>query len=232
MSTLEAIESIQAALEPLEALQGEHSQLETWVHDSFGALEKLHGDLSEWQSELARKQTDLDLREDALEKCLGQNEDLDQLADQWKSDLNAAREEIKQLEDENGEQLQELEELERRHLLLESELRMTRERTEKISTALEVERARTTDEHQLWSEEFQQLRGLLEEQHNLLLDHISQEEKNATRSTESSDAVVEPKAELDSAARNSSSSELRRRAQSRRAAKRRQQRTQKEADNS
>ena len=179
MSTLEAIESIQAALEPLEALQGEHTQLESWVHDSFGALEKLHGDLSEWQSELARKQTDLDLREDALEKCLGQGEDLDQLAEQWKSDLNAAREEIQQLEDENGDQLQELEKLERQHLLLESELRNTREHAEKLTAAIEEERARTTDEQQRWTVEFQQLRGLLEEQHDLLLSHIKQDEENA-----------------------------------------------------
>ena len=78
MSTLEAIESIQAAMAPLETLQGEHSQLEAWVHDSFGALEKLHGDLTDWQSELARKQTELDLREDSLDKCQNQSKGLNQ----------------------------------------------------------------------------------------------------------------------------------------------------------
>jgi len=227
MSTLEAIESIQAALEPLEALQGEHSQLESWVHDSFSALEKLHGDLSEWQAELARKQTDLDLREDALEKCQGQNEDLDHLVDQWKHDLNAAREEVRQLEDENGEQLQELEDLERRHLLLESELHATRERTEKLTAALEVERARTTEEQQRWSSEFQQLRELLKEQHSLLKKHLREEEKSVASSSETLEVTTDLTAELDSSSR---SSELRRRAQSRRVAKRRQQRSPQEAE--
>jgi len=227
MSTLEAIESIQAALEPLEALQGEHTQLESWVHDSFGALEKLHGDLSEWQSELARKQTDLDLREDALEAFQGKKEDLDQLVDQWKRDLESAQEEVRQLEDENGEQLQELEELERRYLLLESELRTTRERTEKLTAALEEERSRTTDEQDRWAQEFQELRSLLKEQHNLLIDHI--DEECVDSSVESSEANTESLTELDSASR---SSELRRRAQSRRAAKRRQQRSPKEENDS
>ncbi|NOY29769.1 MAG: hypothetical protein GXP28_06210 [Planctomycetes bacterium] len=230
MPTLEAIESIQAALEPLEALQEEHTQLESWVHDSFGALEKLHGDLSEWQSELARKQTDLDLREDALEKCQGQNENLDQLAGQWKIDLETAREEARQLEDENGEQLQELEELERRHLLLESELQAARQRTEELTAALELERARTTEEQQRWTQEFQQLRGMLEEQHHLLADHLSQEKlsqekKNGVASSEPLETTTEP----DPALR---SSELRRRAQSRRAAKRRQQSNPEEANDS
>jgi len=228
MSTLEAIESIQAALEPLEALQGEHTQLESWVHDSFGALEKLHGDLSEWQSELARKQTDLDLREDALEKFQGKKEDLDDLVDQWKRDLETAREEVRQLEDENGEQLQELEELERRYLLLESELRATREGTEKLTAALEEERSRTTDEQDRWTQEFQELRSLLQEQHHLLIDHINKEE-DADSSLEPCEAKTESLTELDPASR---SSEFRRRAQSRRAAKQRQQRSPKEDNDS
>jgi len=227
MSTLEAIESIQeAALEPLEAIQGEHTQLESWVHDSFGALEKLHGDLSEWQSELARKQTDLDLREDALEKCQSQNENLDQSVSQWKIDLEAAREEVRQLEDENGEQFQELENLERRHLLLESELRAARQRTEELTAALEGERVRTTEEQQRWTQEFQQLRGMLEDQHCLLANHIK-EEKKEVPSLGSLEVTTQPTAEPDPALR---SSELRRRAQSRRNAKRR--RNPKEADDS
>ncbi len=225
MSTLEAIESIPTALEPLEALRGEHTQLESWVHDSFGALEKLHGDLSEWQSELARKQTDLDLREDALEKFQGQNENLDEAVGQWKIDLETAREEVRQLEDENGEQLQELETLERQHLLLESELRTTCQRTEELTTALEVERARTTEEQQRWTQEFQQLRSMLEEQHHLLADHFNQEEKSVATGSE----PLETTTELNTASR---SRELRRRAQSRRAAKRRQPSNPKEANDS
>ena len=67
-ATADIIDSLQATLEPLEALHGEHSQLEAWVHDSFSALEKLHSELTEWQSELARKQTELDLREDSLSR--------------------------------------------------------------------------------------------------------------------------------------------------------------------
>ena len=219
MSTLEAIESIQAAMEPLEALQGEHTQLEAWVHDSFGALEKLHGDLSDWQTELARKQTELDLREDELEKCQGNTEGLDKLSLQWKKDLELAREEVLQLEDENAEQLLELEKLERSHLQLEAELEAARERTQKLADALEAERARTAEDQHRWEGEFQQLREMLAEQHQLLSQHFGTDHHEPPLPASSHEIEI-----------TSRTAELKRRAQSRRAAKRRQQRNTQDSD--
>jgi predicted nuclease with TOPRIM domain len=70
MSTtaVETLESLQEALDPLDAYRSEQVELGSWIHDSFSALEKLHEELTQWQSELARKETELDLRQDALEK--------------------------------------------------------------------------------------------------------------------------------------------------------------------
>ena len=84
-SAHETLESLQTTLEPLADLHGQHNQLESWVNDSCQALEKLHGELAEWQNELARKQTELDLREDALEKCQSQEEELGTQVEQWKA---------------------------------------------------------------------------------------------------------------------------------------------------
>lgn len=218
MSTLEAIESIQATLEPLEALHGEHTQLETWVHDSFESLENLHSELVQWQSELARKQTELDLREDALDKCQAQEQDLDEQAAQWKHDLEEARQEIQRLEEDNGEQLRELEDLEGRHIQLEVELKAVRQRSEQLEAALEAARSCSTNDQDQWTGEFREFRGLLETQHRLLADHLACEQQNAA-ATEPSVASEEGMAvDLDTAPQ---SAELKKRARSRRAAKRR-----------
>ncbi len=224
MSTSETIESIQATLQPLEELQGEQTQLEAWVHDSFSALEKLHEELSEWQTELARKQTEIDLREDALEKCQEHEIDLDTHAAQWKRDLAEAREEIQQLEEENTEQLQELERLERGHDLLEAELKLARQSIEDLSVALEAERGRVSQEHSQWASEFQKIRRLVEKQGLLLEEHLGEEKLSAAPSEE---AAVASSVEGDISSR---SAEFRRRAQSRQAAKRRRRRNTEEPD--
>ncbi len=226
MPASETIESIQSTLQPLGELQGEQTQLETWVHDSFDALEKLHGELSDWQTELARKQTELDLREDSLEKCREQEGDLETQVIQWKRDLDEAREEIQQLEEENTEQLKELENLERRHALLEAERNAASQRTEDLSLALEAERARTNQEQGQWAEEFQEIRQLLEQQCVLLEEHLDDDKLEIARDIEEAEpltAVVEGEI-------SSRSAELRRRAQMRRAAKRRRQRNTGESD--
>jgi hypothetical protein len=51
-----------------EALAGEHSQLESWVSESFAAMEILHGELSDWQRELTQQQALLDQRKAAVAK--------------------------------------------------------------------------------------------------------------------------------------------------------------------
>jgi len=224
MSTSETIESIQATLQPLEDLQGEQTQLEAWVHDSFSALEKLHEELSEWQTELARKQTEIDLREDALEKSQEHESDLGTHVTQWKKDLAEAREEVQQLEEENTEQLQELEKLERGHDLLETELKLASQRTEDLSAALEAERGRVSQEHGQWASEFQKIRRLVEKQGLLLEEHLGEEKLSAAPSEEE---AVASAVEGDISSR---SAEFRRRAQSRRAAKRRRQRNTEEPD--
>jgi hypothetical protein len=49
-----------------EALAGEHSQLESWVSESFAAMETLHGELSDWQRELTHQQALFDQRKAAV----------------------------------------------------------------------------------------------------------------------------------------------------------------------
>ena len=68
MSSIESLESLHEVLEPLGTFRTENDDLGEWIHDSFAALEKLHEELTQWQSELARKETELNLRSDALDK--------------------------------------------------------------------------------------------------------------------------------------------------------------------
>lgn len=66
MSLATSIETLRSALAPVEALRGEHSQLESWLCESFTAIDALHGELSDWQRDLTRQQALLDQREAAL----------------------------------------------------------------------------------------------------------------------------------------------------------------------
>nr|MBA3485071.1 hypothetical protein [Pirellulales bacterium] len=66
MSLSTSIETLRSALAPVEALRGEHSQLESWLCESFTAIDALHGELSDWQRDLTRQQALLDQREAAL----------------------------------------------------------------------------------------------------------------------------------------------------------------------
>ncbi len=215
IATADAVDSLQATLEPLEALQGEHSHLETWVHDSFSALEKLHSELTEWQSELARKQTELDLREDALSRSgprTVSGDASEQLA-LLQKDLSEAREEAQQLEEENAEQLQELENLELKLVQMERELKTAQKRSTDLTHVLEVERARATEEQHQWQGEIRDMRRLLEKQCSLLEDRI----RDSRESTET-DASGAAETSADNEA-TSRTAELRRRAKSRWAAK-------------
>ena len=67
MSISASIEKLRRALAPVEALRGEHSQLELWLRESFATMEALHGELSDWERDLTRQQAQLDQREAALE---------------------------------------------------------------------------------------------------------------------------------------------------------------------
>jgi chromosome segregation ATPase len=220
IATADAVDSLQATLEPLEALHGEHSQLETWVHDSFSALEKLHSELTEWQSELARKQTELDLREDAISRTSARpataesGEFSEQLA-LLQQELAECREEAQQLEEESAEQLQELENLELQLVQMEKELKSAQKRAKELTELLEVERARTAQEQHQWQGEMRDMRRLLEKQCSLLEDRIrDSREASETEGDQSAEAASSVETEG-----TSRTAELRRRAKSRWAAK-------------
>ncbi len=219
-SAIDTLESLQATLEPFTELHGQHNQLESWVNDSCQALEKLHGELAQWQNELARKQTELDLREDALEKCQAQEEELGGQVEQWKADLAAAQEEAQQLGEESADQLEQLEQLERRCIELESELKVAQQRSEELTATLEAERTHAAEEQAQWKEEFKGMRDLLDKQCSLLATQLKPGEKppQAAATAETTDATAR-------------SQELRRRAQARLAARRLEQQQDSEGPN-
>jgi chromosome segregation ATPase len=217
-ATAEAVDSLHATMEPMESLHGEHSQLEGWVHDSFAALEKLHSELTEWQSELARKQTELDLREDAVMRSESQtvSGDAEEQIAHWQHELSESREEIQQVEQENAEQLQELEHLELSLVQMEKELQDAHKRTLDMDQMLEVERARSTEEQRQWQGEFRDMRRLMEKQSSLLENRI-RDTRDSAESKE--DLTTEPGAVDPNGEATSRTAELRRRAKARLAAK-------------
>jgi len=210
-STIDTLEALQTTLEPMAALHGQQSQLESWVNDSCQALEKLHCDLAEWQNELARKQTEIDLREDALEKYQIQEEEFGDQVEQWKADLLAAQLESEQLEEENADQLQQLEQLGRRCIELEAGLKAAQQRNDELTATLEAERTRGIEEQAQWKEEFKGMRDLLDKQCSLLATQL--------KASDTSAVAASPAEKSEASARRL---ELRRRAQSRLATKRRQ----------
>jgi len=217
-ATAEAVDSLQATLEPMESLQGEHSQLEGWVHDSFAALEKLHSELTEWQSELARKQTELDLREDAISRSEAQtvSGDAEEQIAHWQKELAESREEIQQVEQENAEQLQELEHLELGLVQMEKELQDALKRSSDLNQMLEMERSRSTEEQHQWQGEFRDMRRLMEKQYSLLENRIRDSREAAEGEDDSDGAPGEGESNGEATSRTA---ELRRRAKSRLAAK-------------
>lgn len=218
IATADAVDSLQATLEPLEALQGEHSQLEAWVHDSFSALEKLHSELTEWQSELARKQTELDLREDSLSRAESRPAAPSESSEQFgllQQELTEAREEAQQLEEESAEQLQEMENMELKLVQLDEELKSAQKRYTELSQLLEAERARAAQEEHHWQCEMRDMRRLLEKQCSLLEDRI-RDSREGTEAEAGHPTEVAPNSDTEATSRTA---ELRRRAKSRWAAK-------------
>jgi chromosome segregation ATPase len=196
MATVETIESLQATLEPLEDLHGHHSQLEAWVNESFAALENLHQELAAWQSELARKQTELDLREDQIDRSVAPGIELSEQMEVLKKELEEAREEILQLEDESGEQLQELERIEKLHAKIDAELKAAQHRIDELKATLAQERIQAARDQEHWKEELRDMRRMMERQFEKFssqpesaaaVEHppaLGQEEGDATRTAE------------------------------------------------
>jgi chromosome segregation ATPase len=213
MSTVETLESLQVALEPLEVLQNEQVELGAWIHDSFSALEKLHEELTQWQSELARKETELDLRQDAIGKSKTAEKGLQKLTTQLEQQLAASQLELQQLEEENGEQLQEYEKLEARFTQLEVDCQVVRQRNAELEAALAAERKRTASTTQQCENEIRELRNDFEKHFQQLAEQIEKVSLGAQEHQESNTP-------LSAGAAHAKSAELRRRAQSRREAKR------------
>lgn len=62
MNAAPSLEILHAALEPVEELRGDHSQLESTMRESLAELETLHDELTQWQRDLTRQQAELDQR--------------------------------------------------------------------------------------------------------------------------------------------------------------------------
>lgn len=207
-ATAETLSSLQEHLQPIAENHGQHSQLEAWLNDSCQALEKLHSELTVWQNELARKQTELDLREDALDRSRTKEDEFAQQVEQWKSELAAAREEATKLQEENADHLEQLEELERRCFDLESELKTARHRAAELEQALQEEQSRAEHEQNQWKAEFKEMRELLDKQCEMLASQFGGRELGVGESQDPQTLLR--------------SQELRLRAQARLAEKRRQ----------
>lgn len=210
-----SIDALREAMAPVEALRGEQSQLETWVRDSFTALDSLHGELTEWQRDLTRQQAELDQREAAFADASDERDSA--LAAKLREELAKARAETRQLEEENGEQLQALDDLDRQLAVAQAELKITRKHHEELSTALATERERGADEHRHWTNELKELRRLMERQ-GAMLDRLANEHVAGVFETpvlHADEPAAEGHNEPDDVAARAA--ELRRRANSRRA---------------
>jgi chromosome segregation ATPase len=202
MSATTTLESLR------EALAGEHSQLESWVQESFSAMDALHSELAEWQRELARQQAEVAQREAALKESAnaGKNETVTRL----EQELAKAAEDARQLEEENAEQLQALQELNQQVVVAKAELKQANKRAEELNAALQAERALAAEQHRELTSELRELRRLFERQSTAL-------ERLIDESPDRSDAQAETDEATDGGGR---AAELLRRASTRRAQRR------------
>lgn len=161
-----SINAVRDALAPVEALRGEHSELESSVRESFAALDALHGELSEWQRELTRQQAALDQREAGLSDLAGRPDA--ELVEKIRAKLAQVSEESRQLEEENAEQLQAIDDLDRQLAVSQTELRLVRKHSDELALSLKTEREQGADEHQHWTSELKELRRLMERQGAML----------------------------------------------------------------
>jgi chromosome segregation ATPase len=160
MSATTSIETLRRALAPVEALRGEHSQLESCLGESFTAIDALHGELSDWQRDLTRQQAVLDQREAALREGVEalQSETVATLEQK----LTQARSATRQLEEKNADQLHAIEDLDRQLAIVKAELRAVNKQAEDRAAMLEAQRGRADDERQLWTTELREMRRLME----------------------------------------------------------------------
>jgi chromosome segregation ATPase len=99
-----SIGTLRSAHDPVEALRGEQSELESWIRESTAALEAMHDELAEWQRDLARQQAALDQREASVADA-----ELSTASDELAAltaELEQARADVRRLENERAEQQQ------------------------------------------------------------------------------------------------------------------------------
>jgi chromosome segregation ATPase len=164
-----SLDALQSALEPVDALRGEQSQLESWIRESTAALEALHDDLNAWQRDLTRQQAELDQRQAALDDAAAHAADEGRQAAALAAELAQLQGEYRQLEEENAEQAQALGNLDRQLVAAQTELRTARKHAEELADALDRERERELDQHRLWAGEFRDMRRLLARQGEMLV---------------------------------------------------------------
>jgi septal ring factor EnvC (AmiA/AmiB activator) len=164
-----SLDDLQTALEPVDALRGEHSQLETWIHESTAALEALHEDLTAWQRDLTRQQAELDQRKAALDEAETQAAAEGRDAATLTEKLAKTQGECRQLEEDNADQAQTIGDLERQLVAAQTELRSVRKHVDELADSLDDQRERELDEHRLWASEFRDMRRLLARQGEMLV---------------------------------------------------------------
>ncbi len=174
MSTIESLQSLHEVLEPLGVSRNETDDLGDWIHDSFSALEKLHEELTQWQSELARKETELNLRTDALEKSPRDKSEVQQQLEKLEGELAAAQEDTRLLEKEKAQQLVDYENLVNKYAQLKSDLHDAHEQIAQLVDTIESQRHRAEKDRELWLSEFRELHAALKEHNTNLLAKVDQ----------------------------------------------------------
>ncbi len=167
---------------------------------------------------MARKQTEIDLREDAISRIESQTigGDAEEQIAHWQRELAEAREETQLLEEENAEQLQELENMELKFVKMEKELQDAGKRSTEVNQLLELERVRSAEEQNQWQGEFRDMRRMMQKQYSLLEERVRDSRDSAEGET---DSAAGPGEEDSNGEATSRTAELRRRAKARLAAK-------------
>ncbi len=167
MARAPILEANVPSLEPVDALRGEQTQLESWVHQSFAALERLHSELNEWQMELTRQQAEFDKKNSSTDANSDQGHYLKQISD-LQEELEKSQKEISRLVEEVSAQTREYEELNRHCATVQAELDTVRKHTEQITFTLESERQQEVSERQQRNEEAREMRKLMDRQCRLM----------------------------------------------------------------
>lgn len=210
MADSSSIAALREAIAPADSPE-DGSPLVDCVSDSFGALESLHLELTEWQEELTRQQEDFEAQQRAQRES-------------EQTELAAVREELAQLEEENAETLQALEELEKENAVLQAETAELRRKSSELTELLVRQRELDAKHNQEWLSEFRAIRETLNRHsegwnHDGMEANVSAEPVNFADSDSASDDIsaemTEP-AETPPSAAATRAAELRRRAKSRR----------------